>query len=61
MPNGRNIFQQAIEYTNLSHSKALHNFTQIGSLGLKYNIWQLVARKKSCRTQLQNRSEFLLA
>jgi hypothetical protein len=40
VPNGRNIFQMDIEYTNLFHSKVLQNLPKLGFLVWKYTIWQ---------------------
>jgi hypothetical protein len=44
MPNGSNIFQMAIEYTNFFHSKDLQNLPNFGFLVRKYTIWQLCSR-----------------
>jgi hypothetical protein len=33
IPNGRNIYQMAIEYSSFFHSKALKTFTQIWHFG----------------------------
>jgi hypothetical protein len=41
VPNRRKIFQLAIKYTNIFHSKALQNlFAQIGIFVLKNTTWQ---------------------
>jgi hypothetical protein len=44
IPNGHNIFQTAIEYTNLFHSNALQKIAQIEIFGVKiYHLATLLA------------------
>jgi hypothetical protein len=44
IPNGRNIVQMAIKYSNIFYFKALQNLTQIGIFGLKiYHLATLLS------------------
>jgi hypothetical protein len=45
IPNARNIFRMAINYTNVFHFKALSKFTQIRIFGVKNTIWQPWAKR----------------
>jgi hypothetical protein len=40
IPNGHNIFQMAIKYTSIFHSRALQNLPKFGFLVRKHTIWQ---------------------
>jgi hypothetical protein len=40
LPNGRNKFRMAIEYSNLFHSEASQNLPKLGFLVWKCAIWQ---------------------
>jgi hypothetical protein len=51
IPNGRNIFQIGIKYTNINLFKALQNLPKSGVLFLKYTIWQPCIRCRSLTLQ----------
>jgi hypothetical protein len=44
IPNGREIFQMAIKYTNFFHFKALQNVPKLEFWVWKYTIWQPCSR-----------------
>jgi hypothetical protein len=47
MPNGRKIFQMVLKYTNIYHSKAFQNKTQIEVFGMKINYLAILVEFSS--------------
>jgi hypothetical protein len=52
IPNGHKLYQTAVKYTNIFHSKALQNTPKTGFFGLKINhlatMWSgIILRSKS--------------
>jgi hypothetical protein len=48
LPNGRNVFQMALNYTNIFHFKALQNLPLLGFLVWKCTVWQTCYRNVLC-------------